>query len=235
MIRSKIYGTAQSLAVIATALTTATACAPSDKQIADWVEKNPEAILKSVESFTRKQREENQPKPEMATTFKSELFERASSPTAGTGSVKIAYFFDFNCGYCAKQSEVIEKVLKEKSSEVTIVYKNFPILSPTSELAARAALAAHQQGKYKDFYREIYASREKSADSMKAIAKKLNLDLKKWETDMQSPAVSSELEHVRDLATKMKIGGTPLLAMGPNTVIPGFVQDLNALLASAKK
>lgn len=235
MIRSMKTGTARSLAVVAMALTTATACAPSDKQIADWVEKNPEAILKSVEAYTRKQREENQPKPEMATTFKAELFERAASPTAGTGPVKIAYFFDFNCGYCVKQSEVIEKVLKEKASEVTIVYKNFPILSPTSELAARAALAAHQQGKYKDFYKEIYANREKSPETMKSIAKKLNLDLKKWEKDMESEAVTSELEHVRDLATKMKIGGTPLLAMGPNTVIPGFVQDLDGLLASAKK
>jgi len=234
MIRSMKFNAARAVAVAAMALTTA-ACAPSDKQIADWVEKNPEAILKSVEAFTRKQREDNQPKPEMATTYKSELFEHSSSPTAGTGPVKIAYFFDFNCGYCVKQSEVIEQVLKEKSSEVTIVYKNFPILSPTSELAARAALAAHQQGKYKDFYKEIYSTREKTPDSMKAIAKKLKLDLRKWEKDMESDAVTSELEHVRDLATKMKIGGTPLLAMGPNTVIPGFVQDLNGLLASAKK
>ena len=234
MIRSMKFNAARAVAVAAMALTTA-ACAPSDKQIAVWVEKNPEAILKSVEAFTRKQREDNQPKPEMATTYKSELFEHSASPTAGTGPVKIAYFFDFNCGYCVKQSEVIEQVLKEKSSEVTIVYKNFPILSPTSELAARAALAAHQQGKYKDFYKEIYSTREKTPDSMKAIAKKLKLDLSKWEKDMDSEAVTSELEHVRDLATKMKIGGTPLLAMGPNTVIPGFVQDLNGLLASAKK
>lgn len=212
-----------------------TACAPSEKQIADWVEKNPEAILKSVESYSRKQREENQPKPEMATTYKTELFENASSPTAGSGPVKIAYFFDFNCGYCSKQSDVIEATLKSRASEVTIVYKNFPILSPTSEVAARAALAAHQQGKFKDFYKAVYATREKTPESMKAIANRLKLDVKKWEADMESEAVTAELRHVRDLATKMKIGGTPLLAMAPNTVIPGFVQDLNAILTTPGK
>ncbi len=226
----------KSTAVVALLGLTLSACAPSDKQIADWIEKNPEAILKSVDAFTRKQREENQPKPEMATTFKKELFENASSPSVGTGPVKIAYFFDFNCGHCVKQSETIEALLKTKTaSDVTIVYKNFPILSPTSEVAARGALAAHQQGKYKDFYKEIYQTREKSPESMLAIAKKLKLDIKKWEADMDGPAVKAELDHVRDLAQKMKIGGTPFLAIAPDQVIPGRVDELEKLVAQMKK
>lgn len=215
---------------------TVSACAPSDKQIADWVEKNPEAILKSVDAFTRKQREENQPKPEMATTYKKELFEHAGSPSVGNGPVKIAYFFDFNCGHCVKQSETIEALLKTKTAaDVTIVYKNFPILSPTSEVAARGALAAHQQGKYKEFYKEIYATREKSPESMVAIAKKIKLDLKKFEADMDGEAVRAELDHVRDLAQKMKIGGTPFLAIAPDQVIPGRVDELEKLVAQMKK
>ncbi len=226
----------KSTAVVALLGLTLSACAPSDKQIADWIEKNPEAILKSLDAFTRKQREENQPKPEMATTFKKELFENASSPSVGTGPVKIAYFFDFNCGHCVKQSETIEALLKTKTaSDVTIVYKNFPILSPTSEVAARGALAAHQQGKYKDFYKEIYQTREKSPESMLAIAKKLKLDIKKWEADMDGPAVKAELDHVRDLAQKMKIGGTPFLAIAPDQVIPGRVDELEKLVAQMKK
>lgn len=231
-----IRGISKKTAVVALLGLTLSACAPSDKQIADWVEKNPEAILKSVESFSRKQREDNQPKPEMVTTFNKELFENASSPTIGAGPVKIAYFFDFNCGHCVAQSKTIEALMKTKTAEdVTIVYKNFPILSPTSEVAARSALAAHQQGKYKEFYREVNQTREKSAESMLSIAKKIKLDIKKWEADLDSDAVKAELDHVRDLAQKMKISGTPFLAIAPDQVIPGRVDELEKLVAQMKQ
>lgn len=230
MKRSMIYS-----AITIFALGSVTACAPTDKQIADWVEKNPEVILKSVEAYSRKQREDSQPKPEMATTFKADLFEHSGSPTFGKGPIKIAYFFDFNCGYCHKQHDVLEDLAKTRGSEFTVIYKNFPILSPSSELAAKAALSASLQGKYKEFYDGIYATKDKDMKTMTSIAKKLKLDMKKWETDMDGDAVKSELQHVRDLATKMKIGGTPLLAMAPNTVIPGFVQDLSGLITEAEK
>lgn len=231
-----IQGISKMTAVVALLGLTLSACAPSDKQIADWVEKNPEAILKSVETFTRKQREDNQPKPEMATTFKKELFEHSTSPSRGTGPVKIAYFFDFNCGHCVKQSETIEALMKSKAAEdVTIIYKNFPILSPTSEVAARGALAAHQQGKYVEFYKEVYQTREKSPESMLSIAKKIKLDVKKWQADLDGEAVKAELDHVRDLAQKMKIGGTPFLAIAPDQVIPGRVDELEKLVAQMKQ
>lgn len=225
---------ALTLAITATFILSATGCGPNDKQIEAWVEKNPETIIKALQNYQRKQQEENQPKPEMVKQYAKELFENPGSPSVGNGKVKIAYFFDFNCGHCAKQSETINEVLKN-SKDVTVIYKNFPILAPSSELAAKAALAASQQGKYREYYLEIYKSEKKDEATMEKIAKSLKLDIAKWKTDMAGPAVQAELEHVRDLAQKMKISGTPLIAISPDKIFPGRVDQLMDIVQQALK
>lgn len=224
--RKSLYMVFLGMAVGALILGANIGCAPSDKQIKEWVEKNPEAILKSVSDYQQKMQEENRPKPELVKEFSKELFESESpSISSGDGKIKMAYFFDFNCGHCRKQGETIADVMKKKEG-IKVVFKNVPILSPTSETAARAALAAHQQGKYHEFYKELFASNERTPEAYMKIAKKLKLDVAKWEKDQSGDAVSSELARTRDLATKMKMGGTPMIAIAPDKIFPGRVDQL---------
>lgn len=208
-----------------------TGCVSSDEKIKQWVEANPEVIMKSLMDFQTKQQEANRPQPAMVTENAEALFKNASSPVRGNGKVEIAYFFDFNCGHCARQSDTI-KALMAKNNNVKIVYKNLPVLGPSSELAARSALSAHQQGKFYEFYEETYKTREKTPDSMKAIARKLKLDVAKWEKDLESEAVNSEIAHVRDLAMRMKIQGTPAIAIAPDKIFPGRVDQLAEIVES---
>lgn len=222
------------LAITAVLIASVAGCGPSDKQIEAWVEKNPETIIKALQNFQRKQQEDSQPKPEMVKQYAKELFENAGSPAIGTGKVKIAYFFDFNCGHCTKQGETINEVLKN-SKDVTVIYKNMPILAPSSEMLAKAALAASQQGKYKEFYDEIYKNEKKDEAAMEKIAKTLKLDLAKWKADIGGAAVKAELDHVRELAQKMKISGTPLLAISPDKIFPGRVDQLMEIVQQSLK
>ncbi len=206
----------------------------TDKQIEAWVEKNPEKIITVLTKFQRDQQEANQPKAEYVKENSDGLFGNAGSPKVGSGSIKIAYFFDFNCGHCARQSDTIKAVLA-KNKNVEVVYKNLPVLGPSSELAARAAMAAHQQNKFKEFYEETYKVREKTTQSLKVVAKKVGLDVIKWEKDIDGEAVSAEIAHVRDLASKMKISGTPFLAIAPDKVFPGRVDQLLDIVNSIKQ
>lgn len=212
----------------------ACSASPTDKAIEAWVEKNPEKIIASLTNYQRAQQEANQPKPADVKNNASDLFEYAASPRAGSGTIKIAYFFDFNCGHCARQSETIKAVL-EKHKDVEVIYKNLPVLGPSSELAARGAIAAHQQKKFMAFYQETYKTREKSPESLKKIAQKIGLDVGKWEKDLEGEAVSSEIAHVRQLAEKMKIGGTPALAIAPDQILAGRVDQLNEIIESIKR
>jgi protein-disulfide isomerase len=226
----KIYKT---LIAIITLMASLTSCKSSDDQIQNWVEKNPDKILTSIVSYQKKQQADKQPKAEDVKANSAALFENAESPSLGKGPIKIAYFFDFNCGHCARQSETIKAVLA-KTNKVQVFYKNLPVLGPSSELTARAALAAHQQGKYFDFYNEAYKTRDKNLASLKAIAKKIKLNVAQWEKDMTGPAVMKEVSHVQGLASKMKINGTPVIAIAPETIIPGRVDQLMEIVESIK-
>jgi protein-disulfide isomerase len=225
----------RNLVIIATLTTTLLSCnTNTDKQIETWIEKNPDKVLKALMDYQRKQQEDNQPKPEDVKANAEALFSNSGSPTVGNGEIKIAYFFDFNCGHCARQSETIKAVLN-KNSNVQVIYKNLPVLGPTSELAAKGAIAAHQQNKFKEFYEETYKTREKSAEVLKGIAKKIGLDVKKWEADMAGETVAKEIAHVQGVAEKMKIRGTPFLAIAPDMVFPGRVDHLMEVVDSIKR
>jgi len=185
--------------------------------------------MEAVISYQQKQQEDNQPKGEMVKEFEKELFS-PDTPSSGSGPIKVAYFFDFNCGHCKRQSETNKAVLAE--GKVQIFYKNYAVLGPSSELAAKAALSAHQQGKYQEFYEEAHKSRTKDLASLKGIAKKLKLDVAKWEQDMEGEAVKKELDATNALAKKMKVRGTPFIAIAPDKVFPGRVDSLSSIINS---
>lgn len=71
------------------------------------------------------------------------------TPTGGNpnGDLTIVDFFDYNCPYCKAAAKNLEKVVKTDGN-IRLVYKDWPILHPTSIVGARLALAAKYQGKY---------------------------------------------------------------------------------------
>ena len=114
-----------------------------------------EAILEKpeiqIEALSILQERENVALAEAQTDALSELrddFEQ-NAPIFGNldGSVTLVEFFDYNCGYCRRAAPEVKAVL-EASKDVRIIYREFPILGPGSEVAARASLASRNQGKY---------------------------------------------------------------------------------------
>ncbi|WP_283807051.1 DsbA family protein [Bradyrhizobium elkanii] len=63
------------------------------------------------------------------------------TPTGGNpnGDLTIVDFFDYNCPYCKAAAKNLEKVVKD-DGRIRLVYKDWPILHPTSIIGARLAL-----------------------------------------------------------------------------------------------
>lgn len=72
------------------------------------------------------------------------------APVAGNpkGDVTIVYFTDYNCPYCKKIAPVLDRVVRE-DGKIRLVYKDWPVIRPTSIEGAVLVLAAKYQGKYK--------------------------------------------------------------------------------------
>ena len=75
--------------------------------------------------------------------------------------------------------------------------------------AARAALAANEQGKFWEFHDKLFAAKKIDTEVIKQIAKELGLDMARFETDMNSPRIRSKLQQDLIDAQKAGVTGTP--------------------------
>jgi protein-disulfide isomerase len=190
-----------------------------------------EAILEKpeilIEALSILQERENVALAEAQTDALSELrddFEQ-NAPIFGNldGSVTLVEFFDYNCGYCRRAAPEVKAVL-EANKDVRIIYREFPILGPGSEVAARASLAARNQGKYQQFHEAMMALNGQAVEaSVMKIAGDVGLDLKVLKTDMQSELVNEHIAASLRLAEALGITGTPTFVLG-DEIIPGVIE-----------
>ncbi len=145
-----------------------------------------------------------------------ELFHQKGDPVIGQpkSDVTVVEFFDYQCGHCMNMASVIDAIRKN-NPDVRIVFKDYPIRGPISEYAARAALAAQDQGKYYEFSHALLtANQALTPQSVMAIAKKIGLNVNKLKKDMDSPAITNQLNANIKLAEKLKLRGTPAFFFG---------------------
>ena len=108
---------------------------------------------------------------------------------------------------------LLEQVLEHNPDTVKIVLKNVPLrFHKFADPAARAALAAGEQGKYWEFHDELFAISPKlDPIAINGIAKKLGLDINKFKKDMASPAIRQKLAKDLHDAQESGVTGTPTI------------------------
>jgi hypothetical protein len=96
---------------------------------------------------------------------------------------------------------------------VRFAFKFYPLPShPHAEVAARAAVAAHRQGKFWEMHHVLFASRGRLEQTdLDSYAKQLGLDLSRFHADMQSPETTARIERDKKLGEDLQIGGTPTI------------------------
>ena len=198
----------------------------SEKQIKNIIEKyileNPEVIIESLEKFTANQREKekNSLISILNNFYDAKVYE--SLPRIGNIDSKliIIEFVDYNCGYCRKTLPTIAKLIKNFDN-IQIAFIDYPILSESSEIAARASLAANEQNAYFE-YHTILLNNKKTIDEdiLYKIAKELSLDIEKFKKDMSSDKIKNNIIKNVKFANSLKIRGTPTFIIGKQ-ILPG--------------
>jgi len=188
---------------------------------------NPDIVMQAVEIL--RQRDE-QAKAEGAKTVldqQRDLLERdPNAPVIGNpdGDVTVVEFFDYNCPYCKRAAPIVKGVIAGDGN-VRVVYREWPILGEGSVFAARAALAARNQGKYEEFHWALMGlnGRANEASVMKA-ARALGLDEDKLRADMNAPEVDAHIQVSMDLARGLGFTGTPSFVIG-DALAPGLIEQ----------
>ncbi len=200
--------------------------------IRDYLLKNPEVIEQSLQVLERRRQEaEKQRRREAVRAHLDELLRDPGSPVGGNpqGDVTVVEFFDYRCSYCKGVAGAVKTLLEEDRS-VRLVYKDFPILGPESEVAARAALAAQRQGEYVALHDALMAADGPLGLALVLeIAGQVGLDVGKLRADMELPEIRAAIERNRKLGEALDIDGTPAFVVG-SELVPGAM-DLHALKA----
>lgn len=189
---------------------------------------HPEMLVKALQSYQVKQRETQL--AEMGKNLskvQDQLKGDNSAPTIGNpkGDVTVVEFFDYHCGYCKHVTPTITKLLEEDKN-IRFVFKEFPILSPDSETAAKAALAVYRiaPAKYFQFHSELMQNNGAFDDAyLGAQAQKFGISLDKLKKEMANPAVAAEIESTRAMANDLGIRGTPAFIIG-GQLVPGSME-----------
>jgi protein-disulfide isomerase len=198
----------------------------TEKIVRDYILKNPEIIREALAALDAKEASEKLRLAAVNLKSKQkEIFSTAADPIGGNpdGDVSVAVFFDYACGYCKKTLPKLNTLLANDRS-LRVVYKEFPILGPQSEKAARAALAAGRQGKYVAFHNALIESADISDETIKAIAATLQLNYEVLLKDMKDPALEATIASNYELANALDINGTPAYVID-DQIIPGAIDS----------
>lgn len=223
-----------------TALATGVAGAPQvgdterakiEAVVRDYILAHPEIIPEAMEKL--QQREISK----VVDTNRSKIETPFASAWAGNerGDATLTIFFDYACGYCRASLPDVERLLKE-DKQLKVVFRELPILSENSDLAARASLAAAAQGKFKAFHDALYAAGRPTAQTIERVQKDVGIDVSAAAKVQASPEAQREIEANIQLARDLRFSGTPSWVVG-SQILNGAVgyDALKKAIAEARK
>ena len=137
----------------------------------------------------------------------------ADSPWTGTkhAKVTIVEFSDFQCPFCARAEPTIQKILETYTGEVKLVWRNEPLpFHPQALPAAKAAMAAHKQGKFWQMHGLMFQHQQELSEAKyEEWAKQIGLDVPRWRKDKESAQIASAIEGDSKTANQVGADGTP--------------------------
>lgn len=212
------------VAVIALAVSVAPYLAGADfgSRVRTYLVQNPEVLQEVSQALDQRAQQQeiaNQRQHAEETTARvaanpALLAVDPGDPAFGPADAKVTVieFFDFRCPGCkATAPEVLR--LMQAHPDVRFVFKDWPILDgPTngvSHHAARAALAAHQQGRYLPVFQALMAEPALSPSAIEAILRDNGVDLPAAQAAMSGGTVARLMAGTQTSAMAMQLMGTP--------------------------
>lgn len=163
----------------------------------------------------------------------------ARDPAFGPADARVTVieFFDFRCPGCkATAPEVLR--LMQAHPDVRFVFKDWPILDrpgeDVSHMAARAAQAAHRQGKYLPVFRAMMAEPALDEAAIARILSENGVSLPQAQEAMASADVARHLGDIHTAAAALSLSGTPTFFIN-GTASPSIQPaDIDRAIRAAK-
>lgn len=187
-----------------------------EKIIREYLINNPEVLLEASIKLREKMKSQQQQSSMKAIEKnKQALFNDPNSPFAGNpnGNKILVEFFDYQCPHCKTMSNAIQNLLN-KNKDLKVIFKDWPIFGGGSALAAKAAIAANQQGKYFSLHDALLrADNPITEEKIMQLAKDRGINIETLKKDMESPKTDAIIKANFELAKKLGLQGTPAFVL----------------------
>jgi len=140
------------------------------------------------------------------------------------GDVTLVEMFDYNCGYCRRALPDLAALLAEDAN-LRVILKEFPILSDGSVEAGKVAylVAEDDNLDYWAFHQKLFSARgQVNATAALDAAEAVGGSRGSLMIAMNGQGAAQAIERSYQLATALKVSGTPTFIIG-DEVIPGAV------------
>ncbi|NPD15051.1 DsbA family protein [Xinfangfangia sp. D13-10-4-6] len=192
-----------------------------------WLLDNPGIVL---EVFTILEREEtvkeSKAQLDLIEKHAPALFDSTDARKGNPeGPVVVVEFFDYACGYCRAALAELTAAL-EGRDDIALVLKEFPILGPASEQAARLALAVraeHGDAAYIGFHNALLAQKGALNDALlRMLTGAAGYDFEALVERGGAADIGGIITANKRLAQSLSINGTPAFVFR-DELVPGMM------------
>lgn len=162
-----------------------------------------------------------------------------AAPVSGNpkGDLTIVAFLDYNCPYCKQTAPILDRVIKE-DGKIRLVYKDWPVLRPSSIDGATMALAAKHQGKYEIAHHALMSIPGSGIpkEQMRQALQEADIDMPRLDADIAGKITEIDGLIKRNMAQADAIGltGAPSFLVGQFRTSTLDYQGFKKVIAAAR-
>jgi protein-disulfide isomerase len=137
----------------------------------------------------------------------------ADGPSKGdpNAPVTIVEFSDFECPFCGRAEDAVNKVMDTYKGKVRLVYRDYPLeFHAKAQKASEAALCAGDQGKYWEMHAKLFANQKALEPAqLKQHAKEVGVDSGKFDKCLDGGDKKQDVDKHKKAGEEAGVTGTP--------------------------
>jgi protein-disulfide isomerase len=146
-----------------------------------------------------------------------------SAPAKGASDapVTLVAFSDFECPFCSRAANTVRQLEEEYKGKLRVAFKHQPLARhPNAKIAAVAAMAAHEQGKFWEMHDKLFAN-QTSLDraSLEKYAQELKLDMGKFKAALDTNKYDEYIAQDSAQGSQLGASGTPTFFINGRQIV----------------
>ena len=135
------------------------------------------------------------------------------APTMGPSSAKVTVvaFSDFQCPFCSRAVPTLKQIETDYKGKIRVAFKQMPLpFHDKAHLAAEAALAANEQGKFWEMHDKLFANQQAlDRPNLDKYAEELGLNMAKFKAALDSGKFKDRVDREAKEGAAVGATGTP--------------------------